>query len=183
MKISTFRKTLLKNRLIKKQTYYEKIGDHNSTGLLLHLPRFYFVYKPKHMILTEQVVEILKTLPNCVSEYATMRDHFPIDVHNSLRKLYKMGSFQQFVHTDLVGSKKFLILRKEKRKYNLKNFYFRKFHTVRFTRTPRSQSGASRRLLMRSPFEYSSYVIQIKRFLICGRVTFPTMMKILRQDF
>lgn len=181
MKLSTFRKTLLKNRLIKKQTYYEKIGDHNSTGLLLHLPRFYFVYKPKHMILTEQVVEFLKTLPNCVCDYATMRDHFPIDAHNSLRKLYQMGSFQQFVYTDLVS---FFILKEKRYLFFLKlKLYFRKCHTVPFTRTLWNLNGASRKLLTRNPFEYFSFEIRIKKCLTCGRVTIPMMKKIVRLDF
>lgn len=137
------------------------------------------MYKPKHMILTEQVVEILKTLPNCVSEYATMRDHFPPDSHNSLRKLYKMGSFQQFVHTDLVSWQ----FRKKKFRNYLEKLYFRKFHTVPFTRTPRNLNGELRKLLTRNPFEYFSYEIQIKKSLTCGRVTIPTMMTILRLDF
>lgn len=100
------RKALLQLGLLAKQFYFEKNSsksNNSCAGLLLHLPRFYCVFKPKHMMMTEQVVELLKARPNCVAEYTVLKEHFGANDYMALRKLFKQGTFHQFVQTDLVS--------------------------------------------------------------------------------
>lgn len=96
------RKTLLKNHILMKQAYYEKMNNQTTMGLLVHLNRFYCKFKPNYMLLTEQIVEFLKTQPNGVSEYKTLKEHFGAIYSVAFKKLFKTSSFQQFVETDLV---------------------------------------------------------------------------------
>lgn len=98
------RKVLVQYGLLAKQFYYERTTQQSSSmGLLLHLPRFYCVFKPKHMMLTEQIVELLKGRPNCVAEYGLLKESFGKSGFNSLKKLFKLSTFHQFVQTDLVS--------------------------------------------------------------------------------
>lgn len=96
------RKALMKNKLIMVQPFIQKIDGANATGQLLHLPRFYIEFKPKYVLLTEKIIEILKTRPNCMSEYGQIKAHFDLPLHDTIRKLFKMANFTRFVATDLV---------------------------------------------------------------------------------
>lgn len=80
----------------------QKIDGSNSTGQLLHLPRFFVEFKPKYILLTEKVIDILRAKPNCMSEYVHIKSHFDASLHDALRKLFKMTHFNKFVATDLV---------------------------------------------------------------------------------
>ncbi|XP_069672695.1 general transcription factor 3C polypeptide 1 [Periplaneta americana] len=93
------RKFLIRHKLIAKQVHHQKSGSQNCSGSLLHLPRFRVDRKPKALYLTEKVVEILKTRPNCIAEYEEIRKE--LGLANSLKKLFKTFDFQRFVRTDL----------------------------------------------------------------------------------
>lgn len=94
-----YRAFLSKNGLVIKQVYVDRNADQGVNGVLLHLPRFYSEFKPKYMLLTEQIVEILKTKPNYVLTYAELNEYLPIV---DIKKLFKSPQFQQFIATDMV---------------------------------------------------------------------------------
>ncbi|XP_075236331.1 general transcription factor 3C polypeptide 1 [Lycorma delicatula] len=93
------RKFLLKHNLITKQPFQQKTLGNNLSGLLLHLPRFYKLIKPKFVSLTENVIKFLKDQPNCIADYNLLRDHLVIP--GVLRKLTKVADFQRYVRTDI----------------------------------------------------------------------------------
>lgn len=95
------RKQLLNTKLIVKQAYHQKVNDQNTSGSLVHLPRFYVEMKPKPMILTEKVVEILKNKPNCMAEYDEIKAELGLKIKDTVKKLLKTADFQKFVNTDL----------------------------------------------------------------------------------
>lgn len=97
------RKQLLNLKLIVKQAYHQKVNDQNTSGSLVHLPRFYVEMKPKPMILTEKVVEILKNKPNCMAEYDEIKAELGLKIKDTVKKLLKTSDFQKFVNTDLVS--------------------------------------------------------------------------------
>lgn len=97
------RKQLLNLKLIVKQAYHQKVNDQNTSGSLVHLPRFYVEMKPKPMILTEKVVEILKNKQNCMAEYDEIKAELGLKMKDTVKKLLKTSDFQKFVNTDLVS--------------------------------------------------------------------------------
>lgn len=95
------RKPMIRSRLLAKQLYYEKVNEHNTQGLLLHLPRFYRIFKPKAMLIVEQVVEMLRQSPEGRMEYTVMMAHFEEDLLQAVRKVFKTPMLHQFVCTDV----------------------------------------------------------------------------------
>jgi general transcription factor 3C polypeptide 1 len=63
------RSVVQKYGLVCKQVYIQKIADHHTAGVLLHLPRYYHEYKPQLIFTTEKVVEFLKTKPKFMADY------------------------------------------------------------------------------------------------------------------
>jgi general transcription factor 3C polypeptide 1 len=63
------RSVIQKYGLVSKQTYIQKIADHHTTGVILHLPRYHHEYKPQLIFTTEKVVEFLKTKPKFMADY------------------------------------------------------------------------------------------------------------------
>lgn len=90
------RKLLYRYNLIARQNYMEQLDEHTHNGILLHLHRFYTEYKPPHMILTEQIVDLLKTQPNCTIAYDVLKKSFG-SAANTLRKLLKFQQLQKFI--------------------------------------------------------------------------------------
>lgn len=81
----------------------EKFSEATSQGLLLHLPRFFRLYKPKQMLMIEHIVGVIQLNPNCLMEYTTAGAMFE-DAHRiALRKLYKQNMFTQLFETDIVS--------------------------------------------------------------------------------
>lgn len=76
-----------------------------------------------------------------MAEYMHIKAQFDINLHDSVRKLFKMSHFIKFVATDLVIFR----ISKIHRFHNLlKTFFFLGFswcHTELFTRTHRKASG------------------------------------------
>ncbi|XP_046395465.1 general transcription factor 3C polypeptide 1 isoform X2 [Ischnura elegans] len=93
------RKFLLNHKLITKQIFHIKSGGQNSSGSLLHLARFYVLRRPKVLVLTKKVVEILKAQPGYFAEYEEIRQI--LGIVYSLKKLTKTAEFQKFVRSDV----------------------------------------------------------------------------------
>lgn len=94
---------MVRNRLLSKQLYYEKVNDHNNQGLLLHLPRFFRMFKPKAMQIVDRVVEVLKRQPPPgLLEFSRVQQLFDDDMVQAVRKVFKMPMLHQFVNTDVV---------------------------------------------------------------------------------
>ncbi|XP_043286772.1 general transcription factor 3C polypeptide 1 [Venturia canescens] len=94
------RKFLLRHKLVTKQPHHQKSNGQGYSGSLLHLPRFYVERKPKVIFLAEKVIEILKSRPNQVAEYAEIKKE--LGINNSIKKLFKTSFFQKVVKTDLL---------------------------------------------------------------------------------
>ncbi|XP_071452736.1 general transcription factor 3C polypeptide 1 isoform X2 [Hetaerina americana] len=94
------RKFLLNHKLITKQIFHLKNYGQNSSGSLLHLTKFYILRRPKVLVLTQKVVEILKSRPDHYAEYEEIRQI--LGIHYSLKKLTKSAEFQKFVKSDML---------------------------------------------------------------------------------
>lgn len=79
------------------------VGGFNLSGQLLHLPRFYTEYKPRHASIMEKIVEVLKQKPNYMAEYHKIKDLFDASTQMSMRRLMKNSFFQKLVSSDLVS--------------------------------------------------------------------------------
>lgn len=97
-----YRKKLVRHKLIECQTFTQNVEGINTVGQLMHLPRFFALYKPRHMILMEKVIGILKSKPNCMAEYQEVKCHFEGGLQNTLSRLFKSSFFLRFVQTDTV---------------------------------------------------------------------------------
>lgn len=97
-----FRKKLLRYNLIKCQSYVSRCDGTNTLGQLIHLPRFFAQFKPRHMIMVEKVINILKSKPNCMAEYQEVKSHFEDPQLKCLKRLIKTPFFHKFVLTDTV---------------------------------------------------------------------------------
>lgn len=90
------RKLLYRFNLIARQNYMEQLDEHTHNGILLHLTRFYTEFKPPHMIVTEQIVDLLKCQPNCMIAYEVLKKSVG-SAANTLRKLLKFQQLQKFI--------------------------------------------------------------------------------------
>lgn len=79
------------------------MDEHTHNGILLHLTRFYTEFKPPHMIVTEQIVDLLKTQPNCMIAYDVLKKSVG-SAGNTLRKLLKFQQLQKFIVAASVSS-------------------------------------------------------------------------------
>ncbi|KAG8234936.1 hypothetical protein J437_LFUL015504 [Ladona fulva] len=93
------RKYLIDHKLITKQIFHLKSGLQNSSGSLLHITRYFVLRRPKALILTQKVVEILKSRPGHYAEYEEIRQI--LGLYYSLKKLMKTIEFQRLIKTDL----------------------------------------------------------------------------------
>lgn len=82
--------------LVMKQPFY--VQSYNSSqvnAILMHLPRFYNKQKTRTQIMTEQIVEVLRSAPMNKMEHSAIKEIFGNT--KSLNKLCKMQEFQKFV--------------------------------------------------------------------------------------
>lgn len=96
------RKLLHHNYLVSKQIFYykDKQGQH-ATGSIFHLHRLHTYNKVISQILTEHIVDILKSKPHYRMEYAEVWKLFP---NEAIPKLFKSAEFKRFVRTDVVSN-------------------------------------------------------------------------------
>lgn len=97
------RKKLQRNRLIECQSFSQNVDGTNTSAQLVHLPRFFALFKPRHMVMMEKIIGILKTKPNCMAEYQEVKSLFEESLQRALSRLFKSPFFHKFVLTDTVG--------------------------------------------------------------------------------
>lgn len=97
-----YRKKLQRNKLVECQSFSQNIDGTNTVGQLVHLPRFFAKFKPRHMIVMEKIISILKTKPNYMAEYQDVKGHFEENLQTFLSRLFKAPLFHKFVLTDTV---------------------------------------------------------------------------------
>ncbi|XP_014245478.1 general transcription factor 3C polypeptide 1 isoform X2 [Cimex lectularius] len=87
-----YRKFLYKHKLITKQVFHLKLGKHNCTGSLLHIPKFSSKVKSKQKSDVEKLFEYLKQQPGNFALYKTMLQHFDakLDIKKILQKYPKV---------------------------------------------------------------------------------------------
>lgn len=103
LNVSPNRKKLQRNRLIECQLFSQNVDGTNIAGQLIHLPRFFAQFKPRHMIIMEKIIGILKSKPNCMAEYQEVKGHFESALQNCLARFFKTPFFHKFVLTDTVS--------------------------------------------------------------------------------
>lgn len=93
----------MKHKLIERQPFNQNINGQNVMGQLLHLPRFFALFKPRHMVITEKIIEILKTKLHYMAEYQEIKAQFDENLQMYLRRLLKNPFFLKFVSSDMVN--------------------------------------------------------------------------------
>lgn len=103
LNVILFRKKLLQHKLIECQSYNQHIDGTNIFGQLIHLPRFSAIFKPRHIVVLERIIEILKSKPNFMAEYQDLKSNFDAHTNSFLRRFFKSSFFQKYVLTDTVS--------------------------------------------------------------------------------
>ncbi|XP_062533981.1 general transcription factor 3C polypeptide 1 [Armigeres subalbatus] len=113
------RKFLTDCKLITRQALCQRTGDTSIQGMVFHLPRYYCEMKPKALVITEKVVNILKNRQNFMADY----DEIKILVlgRSEARKWFRGNEFTKFVRTDESVSYRTLYPDADPREYMLKN--------------------------------------------------------------
>lgn len=102
----------MKYKLVERQLFNQNNSGQNINGQLLHLPRFFSVFKPRHMAMTEKVIEILKTKPNYIAEYQEVKSQFDKNLRDYMRRLMKNSFFLKFISSHSVSLSIFFVLSK-----------------------------------------------------------------------
>lgn len=92
------------HNLVKYQSFVNRTDVTNATNQLLHLPRFFAQFKPRHMLTMEKIINYLKTKPNCMAEYQDVKALFEEEYQTYVKRIFKSPFFHKFVITDTVGS-------------------------------------------------------------------------------
>lgn len=91
------RKKLLRHKLVETQPIYHVINGQNFGSQLLHLPQFFAMFKPRHMMMTEKIIELLKEKPNYMATLQDIRCHFDEPLRHYFKRLVKHTFFQKFI--------------------------------------------------------------------------------------
>ncbi|XP_055298279.1 general transcription factor 3C polypeptide 1 isoform X2 [Sitodiplosis mosellana] len=94
------KKKLQRNKLIECQSFSQNVDGTNTSNQLVHLPRFSALFKPRHMIIMEKIIGILKSKPNCMAEYHEVKGHFEEGLQRTVSRLFKSPFFHKFVLSD-----------------------------------------------------------------------------------
>lgn len=113
------------------------MDEHTHNGILLHLSRFYTEFKPPHMIVTEQIVDLLKTQPNCMIAYDVLKKSVG-SAGNTLRKLLKIQQLQKFIVAASVSPTLSCLYTSIN---STISYHPPRFHTVQFILTPHHLNG------------------------------------------
>lgn len=93
---------MLRHKLIECQSFSQNVDGTNTSNQLVHLPRFFALFKPRHMIIMEKIISTLKSKPNCMAEYHEVKSHFEEGLQRTVSRLFKSPLFHKFVITDTV---------------------------------------------------------------------------------
>lgn len=99
---SFHRKKLQRNKLIECQSFSQHIEGTNTSAQLVHLPRFFALFKPRHLIIMEKIISFLKSKPNYMAEYHEVKSQFEDILQRAIARLFKSPFFHKFVITDTV---------------------------------------------------------------------------------
>lgn len=88
---------MLQNKLVETQPIYHVINGQNFGTQLLHLPQFFAMFKPRHMLMTEKIIELLKEKPNYMATLHEIRSHFDEPLLSYFKRLVKHTFFQKFI--------------------------------------------------------------------------------------
>lgn len=92
----------MKYGLIERQVFYLLVSGANLSGQLLHLPRFYVEYKPRHASIMEKIVEYLKQKPIHMAEFNEIKQLLDTTSSMCFKRLLKNSFFQKFISHDIV---------------------------------------------------------------------------------
>lgn len=98
---------MMRNNLIKCQSFVNRSDANSTTSLLVHLPRFFSQFKPLHLINMEKIINYLKTKPNCMAEYQDVKRQFDDESQSYLKRLFKSPFFHKIVTTDTVSTQSY----------------------------------------------------------------------------
>lgn len=98
-----YRKHMLKYGLIEKQFFYIRsvTNEHNKTGRLLHLRKFFNRVKSNYLLFLEQIVNILKSQPNYRMPTLLLKKNFT--EFEQAAKITKSSGFRRFIKYDCVS--------------------------------------------------------------------------------
>ncbi|XP_019546939.3 general transcription factor 3C polypeptide 1 [Aedes albopictus] len=113
------RKFLTDCKLITRQALCQRTGETSIQGMVFHLPRYYCEMKPKGLLITEKVVNILKTRPNYMADYDEIK--LMVLGRAEARKWFRGNEFTKYVRTDETVTYRTLYPEAERREYMLKN--------------------------------------------------------------
>lgn len=95
---------MVRNNLIKCQSFVNRSETANTMSLLMHLPQFFSQFKPRQMITMEKIINYLKTKPNCMAEYQDVKRQFDEECQTFIKRLFKSPFFHKCVITDTVST-------------------------------------------------------------------------------
>lgn len=87
------RGTLIKYKLVTRQTFQRKHKNKVFCGSLLHLPRFHNIVKDSAIVMVEKLFEFLSTKPNKLAECEEIRKLLKIS-QKTLKKLVQNKQFE-----------------------------------------------------------------------------------------
>lgn len=113
------RKFLTDCKLIIRQPLCQRTGETSIQGMVYHLPRYYSEMKPKTLVITEKVVNILKQRPGYMADYDEIK-HIVLGQAEA-RKWFRGNEFTKFVKTDETVPYRSIYPDAEPREWTLKN--------------------------------------------------------------
>ncbi|XP_055636014.1 general transcription factor 3C polypeptide 1 [Toxorhynchites rutilus septentrionalis] len=113
------RKFLTDCKLITRQGLCQRTGESSIQGMVYHLPRYYTEMKPKTLVITEKVVNILKQRPGYMADYDEIK-HVVLG-RAEARKWFRGNEFTKFIRTDETVPYRVLYPEADPREWRLKN--------------------------------------------------------------
>lgn len=92
------RNILLKYKLVVKQQFQQRVKNVLITGTILHLPRFFKIYRPQSATVVEKVIEYLKAKPNNMADYDDLRNLIGMNPKNIIKILKSNDLLKLFDH-------------------------------------------------------------------------------------
>ncbi|XP_039449213.1 general transcription factor 3C polypeptide 1 [Culex pipiens pallens] len=113
------RKFLTDYKLITRQSLCQRTGESSIQGMVFHLPRYYNEMKPKNLMITEKVVNILKQRPNYQADYEEIKQI--VLGRSEARKWFRCPEFAKYIRTDETVPYRVLYPDADEREWKMKN--------------------------------------------------------------
>ncbi|XP_056639937.1 general transcription factor 3C polypeptide 1 [Diorhabda sublineata] len=103
-----YKKNLCLNNLISTQMFIIKSAllDHNKTGSLIQLKRFYTNIRSRQSCIADQIINVIKNQPNCRIYSKLLKSLFSDNIQ-CVNKLLKNPEFKKFVTTKILPYRTF----------------------------------------------------------------------------